>query len=115
MKSRDKFFKATIYYDDLPYGVISFSLEEMHKDNNVVFKKSSDDLENVLCTLKNCFPDINLSNLYITRTIRVYDKKTISVIKPNERRFWTVSSALNDADETLAELLLEEKKCLSTV
>ncbi len=42
--------------------------------------------------------------LFVNRIIRLYNKKMIFMIKPNQKRFWLKSIALRDADETLAEL-----------
>ena len=35
----------------------------------------------------------------------VFGPDDIHIMKPAERRFWTKSSAFNDADETIAQLL----------
>lgn len=44
-------------------------------------------------------------SVYYRKVFRYYKSKKIYLVKPNERRFWTVSEALNDADSILAELL----------
>lgn len=44
--------------------------------------------------------------VYLRRNYRIYDSKdAISIFKPAECRLWTTSSALSDAEETIAELL----------
>jgi N-6 DNA Methylase len=49
-------------------------------------------------------------NVYHRRNYRIYDSKdAISIFKPAEGRLWTSSSALKDAEETIAELLHTQK------
>ncbi|MCG3166301.1 MAG: hypothetical protein POELPBGB_02079 [Bacteroidia bacterium] len=44
-------------------------------------------------------------SIYYRKVFRYYKDKKIYLVKPNEKRFWTVSEALNDADSILAELI----------
>lgn len=43
-------------------------------------------------------------SLRVTRTLRLYDKNVIYLIKPKKLRYWLQSVALRDADETFADL-----------
>lgn len=42
-------------------------------------------------------------NLYVQRDLRVYDRDTFWIIKLAEKRLWTETAALNDADMVLCE------------
>ena len=42
-------------------------------------------------------------NLYVQRDLRVYDRDSFWIIKPAERRLWSETAALNDADAVLCE------------
>jgi hypothetical protein len=42
-------------------------------------------------------------SIYVRRNIRFYDGDTLHITKPDEKRFWSRSMALRDADETIAE------------
>lgn len=44
------------------------------------------------------------TNLYVTRIARIYDNNFIFLLKPDRLRYWLRSTALRDADETLAAL-----------
>jgi hypothetical protein len=46
----------------------------------------------------------NHSNLRTVRLIRFYDKNVVLIIKPDRLRYWIRSTAIRDADETLADL-----------
>ena len=66
-------------------------------------------------------PDINIGNIikeinqytyeqytesiYYRKFVKYYSGDTIYIIKPNEKRFWSRSLALNDADEIIAEII----------
>lgn len=41
--------------------------------------------------------------LHVRRHLRVYGKGELYILKPNQRRYWTRSQALHDADAVLAE------------
>lgn len=44
-------------------------------------------------------------NIYIKKQIKYYDGDTIYIIKPNQKRFWSRSTAINDAKELIGEIL----------
>ncbi|WP_051719111.1 class I SAM-dependent DNA methyltransferase [Hymenobacter sp. IS2118] len=46
-------------------------------------------------------------SIYYRRFIKYYVADTVYLVKPNEKRFWSPASALNDADEVIAEILAE--------
>jgi hypothetical protein len=39
------------------------------------------------------------------RNLKIFDGNELHILKPLERRFWTKTSALNDADEIAAAIL----------
>ena len=43
-------------------------------------------------------------SIYYRKFVKYYSGDTIYLIKPNEKRFWSRSAALNDADEMIAEM-----------
>jgi len=46
-------------------------------------------------------------NLRIIRTLRIYEKNVIYLIKPNQLRYWLRSIAIRDADDTYADLVAQ--------
>ena len=44
-------------------------------------------------------------NIYIQKQIKYYDGNDIYIIKPNQKRFWSRSMAINDAKELVSEIL----------
>jgi len=49
-------------------------------------------------------------SVYYRKTFKYYTDKKVYFIKPNEKRFWTVSAALNDADSLLTEMITTKNK-----
>lgn len=43
-------------------------------------------------------------SIYFRKIIKYYKNEIIYILKPNERRFWAPSTALNDADEIMLEM-----------
>lgn len=54
-----------------------------------------------------CFSRVGKS-LQILRVIRLYQGNVIFLIKPRNLRYWLQSIAIRDADETFAELIMED-------
>ena len=44
-------------------------------------------------------------NIYVRKQIRYYDDDTIFIIKPNQKRFWTQSQGIEDANTIISELI----------
>jgi hypothetical protein len=44
-------------------------------------------------------------NIYIQKQIKYFNNNTVYIIKPNQKRFWNRSTALNDAKELISEIL----------
>ncbi|MBF0577165.1 class I SAM-dependent DNA methyltransferase [Dysgonomonas sp. GY617] len=49
-------------------------------------------------------------NLYIQKQFRYYDRDKIYLIKPNQKRFWTRSQAIDDAHSLIVEIANMETK-----
>lgn len=49
--------------------------------------------------------DAHTESIYYRRFFRYYADDRLYIIKPNEKRFWSRSMAINDADEITAEIL----------
>ena len=41
----------------------------------------------------------------IKRNVRVYNKNSLYIIKPNQSRYWSYAAACKDADEIYAEIM----------
>ena len=79
----DKDNEKSPFVTDLPYKQFEKLLKEI---NEFSFEQHSE-------------------SIYYRKVIKYYKNDKIYLIKPNEKRYWTISEALNDADSILADLL----------
>ena len=106
----DKNIAATIFQsdmEDMPYRLIAFTLGGNSTEAIDVKKIGSAEL------LRE-FEKLNLASkgqdggIYNQRLVRVYDASsgvpTIFIVKPDQMRFWTRSTGLQDADEVALDL-----------
>jgi len=102
-----KFQMEFIYEGDGPLKVISIRLVEPDEkfDNNFKKERIECDLKEILKKLDQSLIEEISQSIFIRRTLRRYSQKTITIVKPNQIRFWTRSSALRDADETYREIM----------
>ena len=85
------------------YCVVSFSLASESKlAQSSLLEKLYDERLAILEEIAN---EQDGERSQLRKNIRVYEGKTIHIMKPGERRFWTRLAAYNDADATLSELL----------
>jgi hypothetical protein len=85
--------------DPLNLVVLSFVANK----KNILFK-SKHDLARTLKILNNRSLQQKKSNIYVRKHYKCYDNNTIYIVKPNQKRFWTRSQALNDAISLIVEI-----------
>jgi hypothetical protein len=94
---------ATIYevqqHDPLNLVVLSFQTRRRK-----AISKSVSELNNVLKMLNDCSSWQNGQGLYGKKQYRYYDDNAIYLIKPNQKRFWTRSQAMDDAMSLSSEI-----------
>ena len=119
----DKSVTATVYVPSdgasFPYCVVAIHLEGRRRNVVAVRALNSDALREVLQRLDSAFsqPLAENDRSFHRRVARVYmadphtaragqpEVPTVFMVKPNERRYWTRSIALRDADEVAADIL----------
>ena len=106
----DKPIAATIFQSDkegMPYRLLAFTLGGESTESIDVKRIGS-------AELLNEFEHLNLASkgkdggIYNQRFVRIYDASsgvpTVFIIKPDQKRFWTRSTGLQDADEVALDL-----------
>lgn len=63
------------------------------------------DKSNIILFLEKLLRRQKGRRLFINRILRLYEQNIIFMVKPNQKRYWTNSIALRDADETLVDFL----------
>ena len=95
----------TVYQGSTPYRAVSFRLAPRDMPGQPPRIASEPDLDALLVKLERIATEQHARSLYFRRNIKVFEPDAFHVVKPAERRFWTMSAAYNDADETIAELM----------
>lgn len=115
LQDRNQTLNTTIYQDGTPLSVIAFKLANLVEAQPVQIKKQSTDVEDILSKLDHWLLEQRAATLYTRRHVRIFDGPYLYMIRPSERRFWTRSQAIADADALIAELLVQSKKAIMGV
>ena len=94
---------ATVYSGKSPLRLVSIHFNRAKDAGTVEKQSSSKKLEEALVNLERKIQTEYSESIYVRRNIRFYDGDRLHITKPDEKRFWSRSMALRDADETLAE------------
>jgi len=103
--SPKKVFVCKVYLGKSPLRVVSVSLVDKPKKNARIKFVEDNKLEDVLSKLDKALIEERYPSVYIRRNLRRYSSNTVFIVKPNQRRCWTKSAALHDADETYADIM----------
>lgn len=100
-------FKLTIFAGQAPLKVVSLTLNKEQNDceYGINIIESTDLLIETLHRLDTNLLEQRSQGVFIRRNVRVYEKDTIFIIKPNQIRYWSQSLALRDADELYADIM----------
>lgn len=94
---------STIYYQgQSPLVVVQVIFNNSVESTCITEKEETDSL---LTHLDNLLLSERSGSVYIKRNVRVYNRDSIYIIKPNQSRYWSYASACNDADEIYAEIM----------
>lgn len=66
------------------------------------------DINPILKDLERHSYEEHSESIYYRKFFRYYSDDVVYIVKPNEKRFWTRSLGLNDADEIILEILTSE-------
>lgn len=94
-----------VYKGSSPYRAVSFRLEERGGQGRDIITRSDQELDILLVELGKVANEQLSQGVFLRRNLKVYHSGAIHIVKPAERRFWTTTSAYNDADNTIAQVL----------
>ncbi|HYT36384.1 MAG TPA: N-6 DNA methylase [Ktedonobacteraceae bacterium] len=86
-----------------PLYVIKFSLLPLPLHRPFVQISKEEGLEAILRRIAVLLPQKIADNIYTRRILRIYVGSDFYIVKPVQRRYWSRSSGLNDADSILSE------------
>lgn len=94
---------SNYYCDETPLTIVQimFGEEALQKTN----LSEKIDINDLLMDLDNLLLSERLGSVAIKRNVRVYNKNSLYIIKPNQSRYWSYAAACKDADEIYAEIM----------
>jgi hypothetical protein len=97
---------ATIYevahYSPLNLVAIHFS--DPSQQGLIKRNSSQSKISNLLKEIDQYTYEKFSESLYFRKIVKYYNEDTIFIIKPNEKRFWSRSTAMMDAEEIIIEV-----------
>ena len=98
---------ATIYYEEgTPLLAIQFTTQMSSAPTPDIQIVPPGNIRDVLVGLGKLSNEVFGTKMYYHRNFRFYDRETdsLTIAKPPERRLWTTSAALSDAEVTIIEM-----------
>jgi len=107
LEDKNLFANATVYdiNNHNPLSVIKISFEKKEKQINNAKEKIDEHLEKIDDYL---WEKKISSGIYFRKKLNYYNGDDIFIIRPNQRRFWSQSMAIEDASELIFEILNSE-------
>lgn len=88
-----------------PLQVVKFSFLPAPAPEHIVQTSQVQELKAVLNRIAEHLPKQIADQIYTRRDLRIYTGKDIYIVKPAQKRYWSRSASLNDADLILSEHL----------
>lgn len=82
-------------------AVVKISLEQYNCENI----ESAENIDAVLSLLSKKLWEAKGQNIFFRKKLTYYDENNIYIIRPNQKRFWTESMAMEDALEIILDIL----------
>ena len=105
LDGQDLFANATVY-DISQYSPLMM-VKISHQPIKIDIHKSDEMIDSELKKIDQSLWEKKSQNIYFRKKINYKNEKDIYIIRPNQRRFWSQSMALEDASELILELLTE--------
>lgn len=105
LDGQDLFANATVY-DISPYSPLMM-IKISHQHIKIDIQKSDEMIDSELNKIDQSLWEKKSQNIYFRKKLNYKIENDIYIIRPNQRRFWSQSMALEDASELILELLTE--------
>lgn len=104
----DSNLKVTVHTGDDLIGVVEILLDDKVNDANAVEISqllSSDRAQDLISELYQNWPTNIVQNISLVPDVTIFIRSSLYLIKPMRLRYWMKSTALNDADRIISDLL----------
>ena len=97
-------FSIESFCGGFPLAVSKVTLNTKNTESTI-YTSHNDDLKELLQTLDTLLLEKHSQGLYVRRNVTIYEQHSIYIVKPNQKRYWTYSSACRDADDIYAQIM----------
>ena len=91
------------YYN--PLSLIRFQFVDKDSNREIEVVSIDSEFDKSLSKLNEFTLDEYSKSIYMQKNITYYDDDLIYIIKPNQKRFWTQSQAIEDAQNITLEIM----------
>lgn len=99
-----------IFSSDADMGIVSLRrVSKLSPSTEMKEVASLPKLDEALMRLSSLLPS-GTRSMRLLRNVKVFGEHTLDILKPLARRYWTKTSALNDADEIAAAILTANRE-----
>ena len=95
----------TSFYNPLCLVVLQFVDISVDIHEDVKLTKIDDEFNKILLNLSQYTLKEYSKSIYVQKNLTCYDEDKIYIIKPNQKRFWNLSSAIQDAQNITLEIM----------
>ena len=88
----------------IPLNIIALRFNK-EQEPGYIGESSNTNIANILKEINEYTYQEYTESIYYRKFVKYYSGDTIYIIKPNEKRFWSRSLALNESDEIIAEII----------
>ena len=106
LNRQELFANVTLYsvYIFSPLMMMKISFSDTQKE----IYESEENVNNELKRLDKHLWEKKAANIYFRKRLNYKDGDDVYIVRPNQRRFWTQSMAMEDASELILEILNED-------
>ena len=98
-------FHPCFYVGDSPLVVLEASLRQGDVQREPQFHESDDELLRALKSMDTVLLEQQSTGVYVRRDVHVYCNDKVLIAKRKQKRLWTQSAAMRDADEVYADIM----------
>lgn len=102
---KDTRFGASVFVPSGPLNLVSVALEDGKRPRKPTLARAGGRLTEALAQADRVLTEKRSQGVHVRRNVRVYDGNTVYVVKSNQRRYWTQSTAMRDADEIYEDIM----------
>ena len=100
-------FKSScyIYKGNTPLSIAIIDFSHHSGKSEFQINTCEEEIDAYLMELDKQLVEARSGSVFVRRNVRIYDKNSICIVKPNQVRYWNYSSACRDADEIYADVM----------